>query len=77
MTIVNIREAKASLSRLVAQVEAGEDVVIARDGRPVARLVAIEPPAKREFGTLKGRIKLDDSFFEPLPAHELDAWDNA
>lgn len=51
--------------------------MIARDGRPVARLVAIEPPAKREFGTLKGRIKLDDSFFEPLPADELDAWDNA
>ena len=75
MTTVNIHEAKTNLSRLLAQVEAGEDVVIARNGTPVARLVAVEPPARREFGALRGRIKLDDSFFEPLPDDELDAWE--
>lgn len=75
MTTVNIHEAKTNLSRLLAQVEAGDDVVIARNGKPVARLVAVEPPAKREFGALRGRIKLDDSFFEPLPDDELDAWE--
>ncbi len=77
MTTVNIHEAKTNLSRLIAQVEAGEDVVIARNGTPVARLVACEPPGKREFGVLRGRIKLDDSFFEPLPEAELDAWEGA
>ncbi len=75
MTTVNIHEAKTNLSRLLAQVEAGDDVVIARNGKPVARLVAVEPPAKREFGALRGRIKLDNSFFEPLPDDELDAWE--
>ena len=75
MTTVNIHEAKTHLSRLLAQVEAGEDVVIARNGKPVARLVPCEPPARREFGVLKGRIKLDDSFFDPLPEEELAAWE--
>ncbi|MXZ88017.1 MAG: type II toxin-antitoxin system Phd/YefM family antitoxin [Dehalococcoidia bacterium] len=75
MTTVNIHEAKTHLSRLLAQVEAGEDVVIARNGKPVARLVPCEQQGKREFGVLKGRIKLDDSFFDPLPEEELAAWE--
>ncbi len=77
MTIVNIHEAKSNLSRLLAQVEAGEDVVIARNGKPVARLVACETPGKRQFGALRGRIKLDESFFDPLPEAELAAWEGA
>lgn len=77
MTTVTIREAQANLSRLLAQVEAGEDVVIARNGKPVARLVAVELPGTREFGTLSGRIKLDGRFFEPLPDDELDAWERS
>ncbi|MYD29104.1 MAG: type II toxin-antitoxin system Phd/YefM family antitoxin [Dehalococcoidia bacterium] len=75
MTTVNIHEAKTHLSRLLAQVEAGEDVVIARNGKPVARLVPCEEQGKREFGVLRGRIKLDDSFFDPLPEEELAAWE--
>lgn len=75
MPTVNIHEAKTHLSRLLARVEAGEDVVIARNGRPVARLVPCEQQGKREFGVLKGRIKLDDSFFDPLPEEELTAWE--
>lgn len=75
MTTVNVHEAKTHLSRLLALVEAGEDVTIARNGKPVARLVPCEQRGKRQFGSLKGRITLDDSFFDPLPEEELAAWE--
>ena len=75
MTMVNVHEAKTNLSRLLSQVEAGEDVVIARSGKPVARLVRFQPQGKRQFGSWKGRIILDDSFFDPLPEEELSAWE--
>ena len=77
MVTVNIHEAKTHLSRLVAQVEAGEEVVIARNGKPVARLVNIPKPVDRQFGSMKGLITLDDSFFDPLPDEELAAWEGA
>ena len=68
MVQVNIREAKAHFSRLLALAEAGEVVVIARNGTPVAKLVALQKKAgKRQPGQWKGIIKLDDSFFDPLP----------
>ena len=60
-------EAKTHLSRLLKQVEAGEDVVIERDGAPVARLVRVAPPV-REFGFDEGRIRIADDFDAPLPA---------
>ena len=75
MTVVNVHEAKTRLSRLLAQVEAGEDVVIARRGEPVARLVRCKPRGKRQFGAMKGQIVIDDSFFDPLPEEELRAWE--
>ena len=75
MPIVNVHEAKTRLSRLLAQVEAGEDVVIARRGRPVARLVSCKPKNKRRFGAMKGRVELTDAFFEPLPENELKSWE--
>ena len=75
MVTVNVREAKTHLSRLLAQVEAGEDVVIARRGKPVARLVSFQKPGKRQFGAMKGKIELDDSFFDPLPEEELALWE--
>ena len=75
MPVVNVREAKTHLSRLLAQVEAGEEVVIARNGKAVARLVSVRSRGKPRFGSWKGRIKLDDSFFEPLPEEELAAWE--
>ena len=74
---MNVREAKAHLSRLLAQVEAGEDVVIARRGKPVARLVRFQEPGRRQFGAMKGRIDLDDSFFDPVPEEELALWEGA
>lgn len=73
--IVNVRRAKIELSRLLARAEAGEEVVIARRGRPIARLVPLEPRGRREPGTLRGKITVPDSFFDPLPEEELKAWE--
>ena len=75
MPVVNVHQAKTHLSRLLAQVEAGEEVTIARNGTPVARLVPCRRRGKREFGAMRGRISLDDSFFDPLPEEELAAWE--
>lgn len=72
--MVDLHQAKAQLSRLLAAVEAGEDVVIARDGKPVARLVRYAR-GNRRFGALAGRIAVDDSFFDPLPEAELSTWE--
>ena len=77
MTTVNVHEAKTQLSRLLAQVEAGEEVVIARNGKPVARLVRCEAKltGKRQPDTLKGIAWIDERFFEPLPEEELRLWE--
>ena len=75
MTVVNVHEAKTQLSKLLAQVEAGDEVVIARRGEPVARLVRCKPRSRRQPDVLKGKIVIDDSFFDPLPEEELRAWE--
>lgn len=76
MTTVNVHEAKTNLSRLLAQVEAGEEVVIARSGKPVARLVRCKPKGKPQPDVLKGLINVDDSFFfDMLPEEELKLWE--
>lgn len=73
---VTIHAAKTTLSQLIEKAHAGEEIVIARGNKPVARLVAIEGRSpERRPGTLRGLVKIADSFFEPLPAEELDAWE--
>lgn len=63
---VNMHEAKTHLSRLVERVEAGEEVVIARAGRPVARIVAYRPrKAPREPGLWRGRVTVAPDFDAP------------
>jgi antitoxin (DNA-binding transcriptional repressor) of toxin-antitoxin stability system len=77
MTVVTIHYAKTNLSRLLAEVEAGGEVVIARGKTPVAKLVATPVQAekpKRRAGAWKGRIAFDESFFDPLPEDELALW---
>ncbi len=72
MAHVNIHEAKTQLSRLVERVERGEEIVIARGGKPVARLVPLArdlPP--RESGLLRGHIWVADDFDAPLPPDVL------
>ena len=68
MDVVNIHHAKTQLSRLLERVEAGEEIVIARNGTPVAKLVpmALQP---RQPGRLKGKLKLRPEFDDPLPDH--------
>ena len=75
MSIVNVHQAKTQLSRLLAQVEAGEEVVIARRGEPVARLVGCKSQGHRQPDVLKGKLVIPDSFFDPLPEEELKAWE--
>lgn len=70
---MNVQEAKTRLSELLARVEEGEDVVIARAGKPVAHLVPVERPAPRTFGVVD--LTVPDTFFEPLPERELAAWE--
>jgi prevent-host-death family protein len=66
MRIVNMLEAKTHLSRLVEEVERGEDIVIARAGTPVARLIPyVEERRPRVPGLLKGKIWMSDDFDEP------------
>ena len=71
---LNIYDAKTQLSRLVDRAAAGEDVVIARAGKPVARLVAIENAGPRQPGLLRGMTVPDDAF-APLSEAELAAWE--
>jgi prevent-host-death family protein len=71
MLVVNVHQAKTQLSRLLARVEAGEEVVIARRGDPVVRLVSCKRRAKRQADVLKGEVNIPESFFDPLPEEEL------
>ena len=65
---VNIHEAKTHLSRLLERVAIGEEVIIAKAGKPVAKLVPIEEPRKRRFlGSAKGEFVVPDDFNDPLP----------
>ena len=73
MSMVNIYEAKTQLSKLVEQAAAGKDVVIARGGKPVARLTRLQAPARKiRFGVLKGKVTVAKDFDAPLPG-ELQA----
>jgi prevent-host-death family protein len=76
MKAVPIHEAKARLSSLIQRACEGEDVVISRNRQPVVRLVPVHRAApKRQFGALRGKVRVDASFFEPLPEEELRAWE--
>jgi prevent-host-death family protein len=72
--IVNVHQAKTHLSRLLERVRNGEEIILARAGKPIARLLPMEQPVRhRRPGRLVGRVT--DSFFEPLPEDELRAWE--
>ena len=75
MKVVNIHEAKTHLSRLLLDVENGQEVTIARAGRPIARLVAAEKPRKRELGLERGQIWIAPDFDDPMPDDWLDEWE--
>ena len=69
MRNVNIHAAKTHLSRLVEEAANGEDIIIAKAGKPVARLTAVEAPkGRRVLGRLQGKLHLPDDIEAPLPA---------
>jgi prevent-host-death family protein len=75
MATVNIHEAKTHLSRLVERAAAGEEIVIARNGRPVARLIGLqEDDSPRVPGSMRGLITIADDFDDPLPPDLLAAF---
>jgi prevent-host-death family protein len=72
VTTINIYEAKTQLSRLVEQAASGQDVIIARGGKPVARLTRLQPPPRKiRFGVLKGKVRVAPDFDAPLPAEVI------
>ena len=73
--IVNVHEAKTHFSRLLEQAHAGQEIILAKAGKPYARLVPLAPGrGQRQPGRLQGRVT--ESFFEPLPEGELAAWES-
>ncbi|MBI2569093.1 MAG: type II toxin-antitoxin system prevent-host-death family antitoxin [Candidatus Schekmanbacteria bacterium] len=74
MVSIPIHVAKAKLSELIERACAGETVVIAHGKRPMVRLVPVDGATGRAFGAMKGRATVTESFFDPLPAEELDPW---
>jgi prevent-host-death family protein len=81
MATVTIHTAEAQLSLLLARVEAGEEIIIARGTDPIAKLVPFGPPVpkstgKRQFGALRGKLSIGPEFFEPLPDEELGNWES-
>jgi len=71
---VNMHKAKSDLSQLVRRALSGEDVIITKAGKPVARLVLIRP--ERVPGTARGMIQISSDFFEPLPEDVVSAFES-
>jgi prevent-host-death family protein len=71
-TIVNVHQAKTQFSRLLKRAHEGEEIVLAKAGKPYARLVPLEKKRPRVPGIADGWV--DEAFFEPLPESDLDAW---
>jgi len=75
MKQVNIHEAKTQFSRLIAAVEKGEEIVVARYGQPIAKIVSIQTSdLPRMPGSAKGKFKVPPAFFEPLPDELIEGF---
>lgn len=72
MKPINIHAAKTHLSRLLERAAEGEDIVIAKAGKPLARLVAVASKPRRKLGMLAGSVHLPKNFGAPLPLGTLD-----
>lgn len=72
--IVNVHDAKTQFSKLLEQAHAGQEIILAKAGKPYARMVPLEAAAPKR---MRGRVKgIDDSaFFDALPKEEIDAWE--
>jgi prevent-host-death family protein len=74
-TTYNMHEAKTHLSRLAERAAGGEEIVIARNGKPLARLVAMPERRPRRLGLARGRIEVGEDFDAPLPAELQEAFE--
>lgn len=73
MTItINVHAAKTNFSKILKRAESGEEIIIAKAGNPVAKLIPLNRKKKRVLGMAKGKVRVDDSFFEPLPDDLMD-----
>lgn len=77
MRILNIHEAKTHLSKLIEAVESGDEVVIAKAGKPVAKLVPLTAAPLRSPGSMKGKFVLPEDFDAPLPDDVLASFNGA
>ena len=75
MEQINVHEAKTHLSRWLERAHNGEEIVIAKNGQPYARLVPLQSNAHRALGFLKGAFEVPEAFFEPLTEEELSHWE--
>lgn len=76
METVNIYEAKTRLSQLVDKAASGEDVVVSRNGKPLARITRLDEQKRRiKFGVLKGKVRIAPNFDAPLPDEVLAAFE--
>jgi antitoxin (DNA-binding transcriptional repressor) of toxin-antitoxin stability system len=75
MSTYTIYNAKTHLSGLIEQACRGEEVIIARGKKPLVKLVPLAEGGQRRFGSMRGRARIDEAFFEPLPEEELRAWE--
>lgn len=73
---INIHEAKTNFSKLVARVEQGEEILISRGGKPVAKLVPIEAPTKRKLGLMHGIFSVPTDFDAPLSDDVVDSFES-
>jgi prevent-host-death family protein len=72
--VINVHEAKTRFSQLLEQAHAGQEIILAKAGKPYARMVPLEvSKSKRQPGRLK--IHIDDTFFDALPESELTSWE--
>lgn len=74
---LNLYEAKTQLSALVDQVAAGAEIIIAKNGKPMAKLVPIRDRVRRQPGRLKGKVWMSDDFDAPLPQEIIDSFYNS
>lgn len=72
--IFNVHDAKTHLSRLLELAHAGDEIILAKAGKPYARLMPLAPEGDRQGGQLPGLV-VGPEFFEPLPEEELKAWE--
>ncbi len=76
MATVNVHDAKTHFSRILSRVESGEEIVIVKTGKPVARMVPLfEKVSKRTPGSAKGKVVIKKGFYEPLPESILDEFE--